>query len=101
MIWGELDSGDGRIDQAVRESSILADSLLRLGHKTVCGGEMKKGTPKRRMPDSSIVEFAYDNTNYQIDTERRKVYRKWIEVESARTYLIMSAWSALNVKKAV
>jgi hypothetical protein len=68
---------------------------------------MKKGTPKRRVPDSSIipdssiVEFAYDNTSYQIDTERRKVYRKWIEVESARTYLIMSAWSALNVKKAV
>ena len=62
---------------------------------------MKKGTPKRRVPDSPIVEFAYDNTSYQIDTERRKVYRKWIEVESARTYLIMSAWSALNVKKAV
>ena len=62
---------------------------------------MKKGTPKRSVPDSSIVEFAYDNTSYQIDTERRKVYRKWIEVESARTYLIMSAWSAFKVKKAV
>jgi hypothetical protein len=62
---------------------------------------MKKGTLIRSVPVSSIVEFAYDNTSYQIDTERRKVYRKWIEVESARTYLIMSAWSALNVKKAV
>ncbi|MCI0566855.1 MAG: hypothetical protein L0170_15575 [Acidobacteria bacterium] len=62
---------------------------------------MKKGTPKRPVPVTSIVEFAYDNTSYQIDPERRKVYRKWIEVESARTYLIMSAWSALNVKKAV
>jgi len=62
---------------------------------------MKKGTPKRSVPVSRIVEFAYDNTSYQIDTESRKVYRQWIEVESARTYLIMSAWSALNVKKAV
>ena len=62
---------------------------------------MKKGTAKRSVPVSNIVEFAYDNTSYQIDTQRRKVYRKWIEVESARTYLIMSAWSALNVKKAV
>jgi len=62
---------------------------------------MKKGIPKRSEPVTSIVEFAYDNTSYQIDTERRKVYRKWIEVESARTYLIMSAWSALNIKKAV
>jgi len=62
---------------------------------------MKKGTPKRQAPASQIVEFAYDNTSYQIDTQRRKVYRKWVEVESARTYLIMSAWAALNVKKAV
>jgi hypothetical protein len=61
---------------------------------------MKKGTQKRQ-PLPSIVEFAYDNTSYQIDPLRRKVYRKWVEVESARTYLIMSAWSALNGKKAV
>ena len=61
---------------------------------------MKKGTQKRQaLP--SIVEFAYDNTSYQIDPQRRKVYRKWVEVESARTYLIMSAWSTLNAKKAV
>ena len=62
---------------------------------------MKKGTPKRSAFAASIVDFAYDNTSYQIDTQHRKVYRKWIEVESARTYLIMSAWSALNVKKVV
>jgi len=62
---------------------------------------MKKGTQKRRTADSTIVDFAYDNTSYQIDTERRKVYRQWVEVESARTYLIMSAWSALNARKAV
>ena len=62
---------------------------------------MKKGTLKRSETVPTIVEFAYDNTSYQIDTQRRKVYRKWVEVESARTYLIMSAWSALNAKKAV
>ncbi len=62
---------------------------------------MKKGIAKGLVPAPLIVEFAYDNTSYQIDTQRRKVYRKWIEVESARTYLIMSAWSALNTKKAI
>ena len=62
---------------------------------------MKKGIAKGTAPAPSIVEFAYDNTRYQIDTQRRKVYRKWIEVESARTYLIISAWSALNTKKAI
>jgi hypothetical protein len=62
---------------------------------------MKKGNLKRSAVVPNIVEFAYDNTSYQIDTQRRKVYRKWVEVESARTYLIMSAWSTLNAKKAV
>ena len=62
---------------------------------------MKKGTQKRTSDVSSLVDFAYDNTSYQIDTQQRKVYRKWVEVESARTYLIMSAWSALRTKKAI
>ena len=62
---------------------------------------MKTSTLRRSTPDPEIVDFAYDNTSYQIDLQRRKVYRKWVEVESARTYLIMSAWSALNTKKAV
>ncbi len=62
---------------------------------------MTKGSQKRSTRVQPIVDFDYNNTNYQIDTQRRKVYRQWIEVESARTYLIMSAWSALNTKKAV
>ena len=62
---------------------------------------MKRRTEKRSTTEPGIVEFAYDNTSYQIDTKRRKVYRKWVEVESARTYLIMSAWSSLNARKAV
>jgi hypothetical protein len=61
---------------------------------------MNKTRPKRA-PAPTVVDFHYDNANYQIDTQRRKVYRKWVEVESARTYLIMSAWSTLNAKKAV
>jgi hypothetical protein len=62
---------------------------------------MKKVSPVRSEPAPTVVDFAYDNTSYQIDTQKRKVYRKWVEVESARTYLIMSAWSSLNPKKAV
>jgi hypothetical protein len=62
---------------------------------------MKKSGKAMPAPAPTVVDFAYDNTNYQIDTQRRKVYRKWVEVESARTYLIMSAWSSLNAKKAI
>ena len=62
---------------------------------------MKKADPARNRPAPAVVDFAFDNTNYQIDTQRRKVYRRWIEVESARTYLIMNAWSSSNAKKAI
>lgn len=62
---------------------------------------MKKSSKAQPRPAPTVVDFAYDNTNYQIDTQRRKVYRKWVEVESARTYLIMSAWANLNAKKAI
>ena len=62
---------------------------------------MKKTVQRRSGQVPTIVDFDYDNTRYQIDTQRRKVYRKWVEVESARTYLIMSAWSALSGRKAV
>jgi len=62
---------------------------------------LKKASLKKPTSFPTVIDFAYDNTQYQIDPQRRKVYRKWVEVESARTYLIMSAWSALHSKKAV
>ncbi len=62
---------------------------------------MKKASQKRSSRIPTTVDFDYNNTHYQIDPQRRKVYRHWIEVESARTYLIMSAWSAFNGKKVV
>ena len=60
---------------------------------------MKKVLPRKSVEPSFLVDFDYGDTRYQIDTQRRKVYRKWVEVESARTYLIMCAWSTLNGEK--
>ncbi|HET6279188.1 MAG TPA: hypothetical protein VFG08_10430 [Candidatus Polarisedimenticolia bacterium] len=42
---------------------------------------------------TGMVDFSYGNTQYQIDTNRRKVYHKWVEVETSRTFLIMGAFS--------
>jgi hypothetical protein len=42
---------------------------------------------------TGMVDFNFGNTQYQIDTNRRKVYHKWIEVETSRTFLIMGAFS--------
>ncbi len=42
---------------------------------------------------NGMIDFHFDNISYQIDPARRKVYRQWVEVETARTFLIMGAFS--------
>lgn len=53
----------------------------------------KHGTKKARKNPYGMIEFNFDNTLYQIDPTRRKVYRRWIEVETAKTSLIFGAYS--------
>ena len=49
---------------------------------------------KSRKNPYGMIEFNFDNTLYQIDPTRRKVYRGWIEVETAKTSLIFGAYSS-------
>ena len=42
---------------------------------------------------NGMIEFNFADVSYQIDPNRRKVYRRWIEVETAKTFVIMSAWN--------
>lgn len=42
---------------------------------------------------NGMVSFSFANVSYQIDPSRRKVYHRWIEVETAKTCQIMGAWS--------
>ena len=48
---------------------------------------------------NGMVDFSYANVSYQIDPTRRKVYLQWIEVETAKTCLIMGAWSQTRVQE--
>jgi arabinogalactan endo-1,4-beta-galactosidase len=59
----------------------------------------KKGSRK----SSGMIDFHYGDVSYQIDPTRRKVYRQWVEVETAKTFLIMGAYNHLTAqtKKAV
>ncbi len=52
---------------------------------------------------NGMIDFDYANISYQIDPNRRKVYRRWVEVETARTCLIMGAWAQTQgqLKRAV
>ena len=57
----------------------------------------KSKTPSVRKPAKNsfgMIDFSFGNTLYQIDPTRRKVYHRWVEVEPAKTSLIMGAYSS-------
>ena len=57
----------------------------------------KKAAGSRRQParkSNGMIDFSYANVSYQIDPNRRKVYHRWIEVETAKTSLIFGAYSS-------
>ncbi|HXH27750.1 MAG TPA: hypothetical protein VNL37_01825 [Candidatus Polarisedimenticolia bacterium] len=62
-----------------------------------------KGTRKASRKSHGMIDFHYGDVSYQIDPTRRKVYRHWVEVETAKTFLIMGAYnhSMAQTKKAV
>lgn len=48
----------------------------------------KRGTKK----PGPIVLVEVEGHTYQIDTERRKVYRRFVEIETSRAAEIFSVW---------
>ena len=48
---------------------------------------------KPRKNPYGMIDFSFGDTLYQIDPTRRKVYLRWIEVETRKTSLIMGAYS--------
>ena len=51
----------------------------------------KKAAPVVETP---IVTYQVDKQTYQIDEGRRKVYRRFVEIETARAAEIFSRWRA-------
>lgn len=41
-----------------------------------------------------IVNFDFENRTYQIDPGRKKVYRRFVEIETAKAFEILSTWRA-------
>ena len=49
---------------------------------------MKKKARSAKKPaakQNSMIDFDFGNVSYQIDPSRRKVYHRWVEVETAKT----------------
>ncbi|OLD65826.1 MAG: hypothetical protein AUI47_01145 [Acidobacteria bacterium 13_1_40CM_2_68_5] len=60
------------------------------------------GRKQTTKAQNAMISFDFANVSYQIDPNRRKVYHRWIEVETAKTCQIMGAWSqAQSSQKAV
>ena len=53
---------------------------------------------KVRKHSFGMIEFNFGNILYQIDPTRRKVYHRWVEVETAKTSLIMGAYSGTQAQ---
>jgi hypothetical protein len=54
----------------------------------------RKSTLKPVTPPTPIVNFDFEERTYQIDADRRKVYRKFVEIETAKASTILSIWRA-------
>ena len=54
-----------------------------------------KKTPKTR--STQIVSFDLNDRTYQIDPDRGKVYRRFVEIETSKACQIMSIWRERRV----
>ena len=44
-----------------------------------------------------IVTFDFENRTYQIDPGKKKVYRRFVEIETSKASEILSSWRAGHV----
>lgn len=43
---------------------------------------------------AAIVSFDFENRTYQIDPNMKKVYRRFVEIETSKASMILSEWRA-------
>jgi hypothetical protein len=53
--------------------------------------------PLKPVEGSTVVNFTFQERTYQIDPRQRKVYRRFVEIETAKAAEIFSTWRAQNV----
>ena len=45
-------------------------------------------------PKIQVITYSYGTQTYQIDPERHKVYRRFVEIETGRASAIFASWRA-------
>jgi hypothetical protein len=72
--------------------------MLPIRERSLMKTTRKAAKKSQSKVSTGMIDFSYGNTQYQIDTNRRKVYHKWVEVETSRTFLIMGAFSSSQLQ---
>ena len=54
----------------------------------------KRATGKASSEATPIVTFEFQDRTYQIDPGQRKVYRRFVEIETSKAAEIFSIWRA-------
>ena len=47
-------------------------------------------------PKAKVIDYSFGAQTYQIDPERHKVYRRFVEIETGRASTIFASWRASN-----
>ena len=56
-----------------------------------------KKTTVKVEPKIKVIDYSFGTHTYQIDPERQKVYRRFVEIETGRASTIFASWRASNV----
>jgi hypothetical protein len=65
--------------------------------ETLEGEPMARKRQKRNAQSTQIVTFSLEDRTYQIDPDRGKVYRRFVQIETAKASQIISLWRASHV----
>ena len=76
--------------------------LVRVLEETLSGAQRwsdpEEGLMARKQilptEPSKIVMFDFEQRTYQIDPERKRVYRRFVEIETSKASQILSVWRA-------
>ncbi len=49
------------------------------------------------LPQPTYVNFDFEDRTYQIDPDAKKVYRRFVEIETSRASQILSIWRSGEV----
>ncbi len=58
----------------------------------------RKSTRRKTEGQGGVVNFVFGNRTYQIDPQRRKVYRSFVEIETAKAFEIYLHWRSSEAR---